>query len=140
MVFPVCEGEGRAASHADVGIGPLWGLVPLSVRVSCAEAGQKAYRAAVEHTAGDVDSRWKPEAFSLKVAVDLDDVVEADAALGSGCPRLYELQHLVLDVVIRSHCRGRPQQRRQIIHKVFGGYLGKKVRAAVLHTGVGELA
>ena len=96
--------------------------------------------AAINHAAGDVLSGRESEAFVLEGAVDLVDIDQVGATIGSSCPCLNKLQHLALDSIVWGNSRGRLQQRRQIVHELARGDLGDEVCAAVLDACVGELA
>lgn len=121
MVFTICEGKWSPATHTDVRIGPL------------------GWCTTVKHAAGDVLFWWELEAFSLQRAVDLANVPQIAATLGSCRPRLYELQHLVLNILVGGNSRRGLQERRQVIHKLPRSYLGDEMGASVLHTGVGKV-
>jgi hypothetical protein len=94
---------------------------------------------AVEHTTRDVLFGGEVIAFALQASVDVVDVAQIVTPLGGRRPRLYQLEHLVLDVVIGGDVRGGLEQRRQVIEELAGSDLLDKVRAAILDTCVGEL-
>jgi hypothetical protein len=60
------------------------------------------HSATVEHASRYLHPWRKAVAFSLKGPVDLVDVAKVALTLGSDCPRLYQLQHLVLDIFVGS--------------------------------------
>lgn len=95
--------------------------------------------AAINHTARDVFSGREAEAFVLEGPVNLIDIDQVGATIGSSCPCLNKLQHLALDSIVWGNGRGRLQQRCQIVHELARGDLGDEVRAAVLDACVGEL-
>jgi uncharacterized protein (DUF779 family) len=78
-------------------------------------------------------------AFALQAAVHVVDVAQVDTALGSSSPRLYELQHLVLDVVVGRYGGRSLQERGQVVEELSRSYLLYKVCAAVLDARVCEL-
>lgn len=121
VMLAVGEGEGSAASHADIGIGPFWGC------------------AAVEHATGNVLFGRELIAFSLEAAIDVVDVAQGEAALCCSGPRLDELEHLVLDIGVGRHGWRCFQQRRHVVEELARSYLLDEVGAAILDARVGEV-
>jgi hypothetical protein len=98
------------------------------------------YCAAVKHAAGDVLPRRERVALALQAPVDLVDVAQVAAPLGGGGPGLYELQHLVPDVVVCPSAAGRLHQGGHVVEELARRYLLDEVGAAVLDAGICELA
>lgn len=138
VVLAVREGKGGATPHANVRVGPLWGLFSLALGVEDSILG--TYCTAVEHAAGNVLPGRELVALALQAPVDLVDVAQVAAPLGGGGPGLYELQHLVPDVVVRPSAAGRLHQRGHVVEKLARRYLLDEVGAAVLNAGIRELA
>jgi hypothetical protein len=97
------------------------------------------YRTTVQHAAGDVLLGWEVEAFSQQASIDLVDVAQVMPTLRRSRPRLYELQHLVLHVVIGRYGRGCFQQGGHVIEELSRSYLLDEMGAAVLNARVSEL-
>lgn len=79
------------------------------------------------------------EALALQAAVDLAHVAQRVAPLGGRGPRLHQLEHLALDVVVRGHVRGRVEEGSQVVEELARRNLLDEVRAAVLDARIGEL-
>jgi hypothetical protein len=140
VMLSVCEGEGCSTSHANVGVDPLWGLEFGLLAVSHGSLDVRiTHSTAINHTAGDVFSGREPEALVLEGPIDLVDIDQVGAAIGSSCPCLNELQHLALDSIVWGNRRGGLQQRCQVVHELARGDLGDEVCATVLDACVCEL-
>ena len=142
VVLAVREGKGGATSHANVRVGPLWGLFSLALGVedSSVHIDLGTYCAAVKHAAGDVFPGWELVALALQAPVDLVDIAQVAAPLGGSGPGLYELQHFVPDVVVGPSAAGRLHQGGHVVEELARRYLLDEVGAAVLDAGIRELA
>ncbi len=120
-MLSIGEGEGGAASHADVAVGPFRRSI------------------AVDHAAGDCDLGREAEAFSLQAVVHRADIRQLVSSLCRSGPALNEVEDLLLDVLV--HCSHAIclEQRDQVVHKLAGCDLGEEVGAAILDAGVCQL-
>lgn len=80
------------------------------------------------------------EPLALQRSVDVAHVAQVGTAFGGGCPRLDQLEHLVLDVLVGRDGGGSLEQRRHVVEELSRRYLLYEVGAAVLDARVGELA
>lgn len=99
----------------------------------------KAYCTTIEHAAGDVLLWWELVAFALQTAVDLAHVAQIVAPISSSGPRLYQLEHLVLDVVVGCDVRGCAEEGCEVVEKLARSDFLYEVRAAILDACVCEL-
>ncbi|KAJ6437693.1 retrovirus polyprotein [Purpureocillium lavendulum] len=102
--------------------------------------GQETYRTAIYHAAGYGDARRKLIPLALQRPVDLANVAQVVTVLGGAGPRLYQLQHLALDVGVDGDGPYSLKQGHEIVHELARGNFGEEVGSAIFDTGVGELA
>jgi hypothetical protein len=139
VVLAVGKGKGGAASHADVRVGPFWGLRLMLACFGMPCGSEGTHCAAVEHVARDVLLWREVEAFALQTVVDVVDVAQVAAALGGDGPGLDELEHLVLDIVVGGDVGRGLEERRQVVHELARCDLLDEVGAAVLDACIGEI-
>jgi hypothetical protein len=61
---------------------------------------------------------WELVAFSLQAPVYLAHVAQVMAAISSSGPRLYQLEHLVFDVVVGCDVRGCAEERCEVVEEL----------------------
>ena len=143
VVFAVGEGEGSAATHADIRVNPFGRLDFREPSCQLTDSEKQtlktmwtgaAYCRAVYHATCDTCAGRKVIALLTKGVVDGAHVGKFVTAFGSGGPALDQLEDLCFDVVVDAG-RGL-EDRYQVIHKLARGHLCKEVGAAILDARV----
>jgi hypothetical protein len=141
MMLAVREREGCSASHTDVRVRPLRGLMK-SVSVNytlCHTIATFSYRTAINHAAGHGNLGGELVSISLQRSVHFANVRKFVSTFGCTRPRLYQLKNFALDFGVDSSAANCLEKRHQVVHKLAGGDLGQEMRSTILDTCIGKL-
>lgn len=97
------------------------------------------YRTAVNHAARNRDPWWKLKTFSLQRPIHLTNIVQLVSALSRSGPVLDQLENLGANIMVDRSWADSFEQRDEVVHKLFGGNLGKEMLAAIFDAGVCKL-
>jgi len=98
-----------------------------------------AYRTAINHATGDADPGREHKTLPLKRLVDFADIIQLVSALGSRCPRLYQLEDLIADFGVDGGWSDGFQEGDQVVQKLARGNLHEEMGSTILYAGVSEL-